>query len=499
MNKKILGIFIVTLLIGTVIPTMGGIVEEATCEEKLDAIREAIKENDANWTAGYTSVFGPDSDRIYKGGCLKEDIDESTYEPINYEGILPSEFDWRNVDGVDWMTSVKDQSPCGSCVAFGTLGALEAVVQIEVGYPFGCDLSEAHLFFCGGGNCNSGWYTSEAADFVKKTGVTDEACFPYKPYDMPCNDKASNWKSRVVKVTSRGPAMREQAIKKAIVKYGPVSTAFDVYEDFRSYRRGIYEYVWGERVGGHCVSIVGYNDNPGYWICKNSWDKNWGEKGYFRIKYRECGIDDTAYYFDAPFDVNLSWDECVDPDGGSVHYDVYLKKGTKINDVDILVDHTTIPYFYVQDLVKSAAYSWKVVAEDEGGSQSVGEWKFTTRPPSRPVVDGPAQGSINKELTYTATGDTDGDLYMWFFDWGDDSNTGWILSTGPMGKASHTWTEQGDYTIRVKYQEDYKESDWRALPVSIPKNKPYTNTPFLSFLENHLHMFPLLRQLLRLQ
>jgi C1A family cysteine protease len=309
MNKKIIGILVCSLMIATIVPAMGSIEEDVLTrkhiesnnllekikngyfygcegettnyEEQLVAIRKAIEKKNANWTAGYTSIFGPDSDVECAGlGCLKEYVDQNEYVPINYKGALPDEFDWRNVDGVDWMTSVKSQSGCGSCVAFGTLGALEAVVQIEVGYPFGCDLSEAHLFFCGGGNCDSGWKVSEAADFVKKTGVSDEACFPYEPYDMPCDDKASNWKSRVVKVTSRGPAMREQDIKRAIMKYGPVSTAFDVYQDFRSYERGIYEHVWGEKVSGHCVSIVGYNDNPGYWICKNSHGKNWGEKGY---------------------------------------------------------------------------------------------------------------------------------------------------------------------------------------------------------------------------
>jgi hypothetical protein len=199
---------------------------------------------------------------------------------------------------------------------------------------------------------------------------------------------------------------------------------------------------------------------------------------------------------DVALDVNLSW-ECIDPDGGSVYYDVYLKKGYGINDVDILVDHTTIPYFHVQDLVKSATYSWKIVAEDEQGVQSVGEeWKFTTRPPSRPIVDGPTQGRIIKELTYTATGETDGDLYLWFFSWGDNSNTGWIPSTGPgnTGKASHTWIKQGDYIIKVRYKEDNRESDWATFPFSVPKNKAI-NTPFLQFLENHPDMFPLLRQI----
>ena len=39
------------------------------------------------------------------------------------------------------------------------------------------------------------------------------------------------------------------------------------------------------------VTIVGYDDNLECWIVKNSWGTGWGENGWFRIKYGECGIN----------------------------------------------------------------------------------------------------------------------------------------------------------------------------------------------------------------
>lgn len=54
----------------------------------------------------------------------------------------------------------------------------------------------------------------------------------------------------------------------------------------------------GDLEGYHCVAVVGYDDEDGCWICKNSWGTGWGEedggkRGWFRIKYGECGIDNA--------------------------------------------------------------------------------------------------------------------------------------------------------------------------------------------------------------
>ena len=43
---------------------------------------------------------------------------------------LPEEFDWRNVDGKDYVSPVRNQGWCGSCYAFGTLAMFEARVRI---------------------------------------------------------------------------------------------------------------------------------------------------------------------------------------------------------------------------------------------------------------------------------------------------------------------------------------------------------------------------------
>ena len=76
-----------------------------------------------------------------------------------------------------------------------------------------------------------------------------------------------------------------------------MATRFDVYQDFMSYKGGIYKHVTGYRTGGHAVKLVGYGveDGVNYWIIANSWGPAWGEDGFFRIAWNECGINDNVF------------------------------------------------------------------------------------------------------------------------------------------------------------------------------------------------------------
>jgi cathepsin B len=39
---------------------------------------------------------------------------------------------------------------------------------------------------------------------------------------------------------------------------GPVEASFDVYEDFLTYKAGIYHHVTGKNLGGHSIKILGW-------------------------------------------------------------------------------------------------------------------------------------------------------------------------------------------------------------------------------------------------
>ncbi|CCF17082.1 papain cysteine protease family protein [Brevibacillus laterosporus GI-9] len=215
---------------------------------------------------------------------------------------VPTNYDLRNVGGKNFVTPIKYQKNCGSCVAFGTIATVESTLRVQRNDPnLSVDLSEAHLFFChgrdDGASCASGWWPHRALEAFKNKGVVDEECYKYDDglTRQDCSGLCSNSGSREVKITGYTDLTgKPSQIKEWVSSKGPVSACLIVYEDLFSYRNGIYRHMTGQRVGGHCVSIVGYNDSEGYWICKNSWNSTWGEQGFFRIAYTECGIDSWA-------------------------------------------------------------------------------------------------------------------------------------------------------------------------------------------------------------
>lgn len=219
--------------------------------------------------------------------------------------LYPPVYDWRAVashgglPAGDYVTPIRDQGQCGSCVSFGSVAALESAVLIDRKTPGkDDDLSEAFLFFCHhgltGGTCAGGWNTSAALTSLQGTGTVTESCFPYTDHQQACTPCA-DWQKQLTKIKAWHPITAAAAMKAWIAGNGPVVTCFSVYEDFDYYSSGVYHHVSGALRGGHCVCVVGYNDTLRAWICKNSWGTGWGQGGFFLIAYGQCGIDSTMW------------------------------------------------------------------------------------------------------------------------------------------------------------------------------------------------------------
>ena len=86
------------------------------------------------------------------------------------------------------------------------------------------------------------------------------------------------------------------------------------------------------------------------------------------------------------------------------------------------------------------------------------------QPPSAPTIDGPIEGDIEEELTYTFTAiDPDADELLYYVDWGDGTHDDWFgpFPSGQGVTATHTWDSEDDYEIIAKAKDESGlESDW---------------------------------------
>jgi C1A family cysteine protease len=312
------------LVVCVILVTLFSIRSMASSAE-LVKIQRAIQARGSEWSVGeswVTQLKPEDRRRLLGEMTLGETPWDQSKQMPSILGVAPVAVDWRDKDGHNWITPIRSQKSCGSCVAFGAVATLESLVRIEQNDPtITIDLSEMHLFSCGGGGCTIGWYNSAASNYLQDIGIPDEECSPYPPYkwncaalapssdprlvkctlDPPfqrCADSCPDWQQRVYKINDYGRIKGIETCKK-YTAIAPILVSFKVYTDFYYYAGGIYQRTWGDYEGGHAVSIVGY-DTTGpvdYWIVKNSWGNGWGESGYCRIKMGECNIENRGSYW----------------------------------------------------------------------------------------------------------------------------------------------------------------------------------------------------------
>ncbi len=252
----------------------------------LNEIRSAVKAKGHSWNAGKTSVsdLSLELKRRHLGLIKVEAEKPEKLEAVKLLGHAAA-VDWRKNPN-DFTTKIKDQGACGACVAFGTCATVEANKKIaDKNAAEDIDLSEADLFFRKGGASCAGWYFEPALRICRDQGVCAEACDPYP--DGPVQPCASQV---VAKIASYTKLSSNDSVKDWVANYGPVVAGLDIYEDFFYYTGGVYRNSYGAFIGGHAICLVGYDDAQGCWIGKNSWGTEWGENGWLKIGYNDCGM-----------------------------------------------------------------------------------------------------------------------------------------------------------------------------------------------------------------
>jgi cathepsin F len=204
---------------------------------------------------------------------------------------LPTNFDWRTYGAV---TPVKYQGTCGCCWAFATVGNLEGLYYIK--YKKSVSLSEQQLLNCDNSQqgCNGGAIQNAYTYLQGTNGLGAMNQTPYLFYKSTCRAVTGIAKVRGYKLAG---STDETQIQQMLYSYGPLATTLNA-NLLQYYSSGIMDYSSTQcnpNNLNHGVLLVGWGVQGGipYWLIKNSWGANWGEKGYFRIRRGRgtCGIN----------------------------------------------------------------------------------------------------------------------------------------------------------------------------------------------------------------
>jgi hypothetical protein len=112
--------------------------------------------------------------------------------------------------------------------------------------------------------------------------------------------------------------------------------------------------------------------------------------------------------------------------------------------------------------------------------------------PEKPETpEGTVSGETGVEYTYnTSSSDPEGDKLYYWFDWGDDTNSGWLgpYNSGDIVSSSHVWNTRGNYDIKVKAKDiDGAQSQWSdSLVISMPKSNSILTQIYQNFEEKPL-------------
>jgi cathepsin L len=190
--------------------------------------------------------------------------------------------------------------------AFSSTGAIEGAWFVAKNNL--TSLSEQQLMDCsqkeGNQSCEGGLMDDAFQFIIDNKGICSEASYPYMAVDEKCQTTCTPVAtiSSFADVAFDEKNPNDDTALMAALQKGPVSIAIEADQPiFQMYTSGV---ISGPSCGtqlDHGVLLVGYGTDAklgDYWIVKNSWNAQWGEKGYVRLArgQNECGMNSAASY-----------------------------------------------------------------------------------------------------------------------------------------------------------------------------------------------------------
>lgn len=250
----------------------------------------------ACWTAialFATAVDGvaQPGDRVFPTGLQFATPDEIKSIPAAdspFTGLLPEAHDLTSN-----FPEPGDQGKQGSCVGWTVAYAMKSYQEkIERQWEWNLDTKQSAAWVYNNtklSDCFKGTTFPRALGWVQDVGSLSMSAFPY--IETTCSRLATaqektNAKEFRIRSFQRIEPGNEFAIKAQIAAGNPVLIGMAIDKSFMNHKGGLYQGLAGPILGGHAVTIVGYDNGVGGYKIINSWGtETWGVGGFGWIAY----------------------------------------------------------------------------------------------------------------------------------------------------------------------------------------------------------------------
>ena len=270
--------------------------------ERINIAKQHRKKNKIFGQTSRSDIFSHENlQNKHLMRSFHEDIqreDKNIHVHLGVPKSLPP-IDWRNVDGISYVTPVRNQGACGGCYAFAAATTLEFWSRKNEPKT----LSVEHLIDCSSSAKNTndgcdGGLMEYVFEYARHHSVILENDGPYfwgmdecPRYKMHSYVSVLNWKVIEHQINKNA----EKELEWILHAYGPVTIGVDS-KNWDNYIGGIFTHDLCSTDIDHAVTIVGYTKDA--WIVKNSWGKSWGIDGYIYLErgYNTCGLSEYIVY-----------------------------------------------------------------------------------------------------------------------------------------------------------------------------------------------------------
>lgn len=194
-----------------------------------------------------------------------------------------------------WASPIEDQLHLGSCVGQAIVGAYELLVN-KIDKAKFTDLSRLFVYYNARLLDNAqdedvGAYVRDGIKAINKYGVCNESEWPYlieKFSHAPSIQSYEDAQRRLIKKYYRIQNIED--IVDALNADSPVVSGMNVYNSFYELDNGrttILPMPRGDEhlIGGHAVTLVGYDLPKQLFLARNSFGVDWGDNGYFWVPF----------------------------------------------------------------------------------------------------------------------------------------------------------------------------------------------------------------------